>query len=568
MSDETVCDVLVVGSGAAAFAAAISARHQGLDVLMVEKAPVFGGTTAYSAGVIWIPGSSHARNAGLSEPAGAALTYLESSVGNRLDRAKAEAFLAAGPTALDFLEANTHVRYQVQSTWADYEPDLPGASQGGRSLLPEPFDGRRLGARFNQLRTPISTMMLLGGMMVGRDDIPHMFNVTRSLRSALHVTGLVGRFARDRLRYRRGTRVANGNALIAALALSAGEKGIPLWLSSPLVRLTLAGGRVVGGVVRRESREVAVKARNGVVLAAGGFPAADDLRKRLYPHVAGGTEHRSLPPESNTGDGIRLGMSAGAAFTQDVHHAAAWTPVSLVPQPDGGIVPFPHFIDRGKPGYIAVDRRGQRFVNEAKSYHVFVPAMIEACRADQRVECWLITDHLGIRRYGLGAAAPSPMPLGPHLRSGYIISGGTIGDLASRLGIERDGLRRTIEEYNGPARQGDDPAFGKGSDAYQRFNGAAGHAPNPCVAPIERAPFYAVRLVPGDIGTFAGLSTDPATRVLNDRGEPIRGLYAVGNDMASVMGGTYPGAGITIGPALTFGYIAGCSIAADVDALA
>ncbi|HRD76772.1 MAG TPA: FAD-binding protein, partial [Hyphomicrobiaceae bacterium] len=260
MSDASVCDVLIAGSGAAAFSAAISARHKGLDVLMVEKAPVFGGTTAYSAGVIWIPGTSHARRAGLDEPDGAALTYLESAIGNRLDKAKAAAFIAAGPEALDFLEANTHVRYQVQTTWADYEPDLPGGSQGGRSLLPEPFDGRRLGARFNQLRAPISTMMLFGGMMVGRDDIPHMFNVTRSARSAVHVAGLVSRYARDRLRYRRGTRIANGNALIAALALSAEEKSIPLWLSSPLVRLVIEKGRVVGGVIAREGREVEVRA--------------------------------------------------------------------------------------------------------------------------------------------------------------------------------------------------------------------------------------------------------------------------------------------------------------------
>ncbi|HRD76773.1 MAG TPA: FAD-binding protein, partial [Hyphomicrobiaceae bacterium] len=290
---------------------------------------------------------------------------------------------------------------------------------------------------------------------------------------------------------------------------------------------------------------------------------AEDMRKRLYPHVARGAEHRALPPDSNTGDGIRLGLSAGGGFIEDVHHAAAWTPVSLVPQAGGGVVPFPHFIDRGKPGYIAVDRRGRRFVNEAKSYHVFVPAMIEACRQDSAVECWLITDHRGIRRYGLGAAAPSPMPLGPHLRSGYIVRGGTLRELAERLGIGPDGLAATVDAYNGPAREGRDVQFGKGGDAYQRFNGAAGHTPNPCVAPIEHPPYYAVRLVPGDIGTFAGLKTDPQTRVLDGDGRAVAGLYAVGNDMASVMGGTYPGAGITIGPALTFGYIAGRTIAAD-----
>ena len=244
-----------------------------------------------------------------------------------------------------------------------------------------------------------------------------------------------------------------------------------------------------------------------------------------------------------------------------MHHAAAWTPVSHLPQPDGTKLPYPHFIDRGKPGYIAIDRRGKRFVNEAKSYHVFVPAMIEACRGDAQTECWNICDHTAIRRWGLGAAPPRPARLTPYLDSGYIISGATPEELAARLGIDPAGLAATIRSYNDGARRGEDSEFGRGTDAYQRFNGAPGHAPNPCVAPLDRPPYYAVRLVPGDIGTFAGLRTDASARVLDKDGQPIAGLYAAGNDMASVMGGTYPGAGITIGPALTFGYIAGRHLA-------
>ncbi|WP_072391286.1 FAD-binding protein [Hyphomicrobium sp. CS1BSMeth3] len=557
MKDQVACDVLVAGSGAGAFSAAITARHHGLDVLMVEKEPLFGGTTCYSAGVIWIPGSAQAKAAGIEDGPAKALRYLESIAGNRLDRARAEAFLATGPEMLAFLEANTPVRYGLVPTWADYEPELPGGSNGGRSLAPDVFDGRQLGKRFDQLRPPLESMMLLGGMMVGRTDLPHLYNMLRVPKSAWHALRMFARYGRDRLGWKRGTRLTNGNGLIAALALAAQGKGIPLWLEAPLVSLVHEGGRIAGAIVRRDGRDVEIRARRGVVLACGGFAGDTALKARLYAHVADGRAHQSLPPATNSGDGIRIATGAGAAFHEDVHHAAAWTPVSYLPQPDGTKLPYPHFIDRGKPGYIAVDRRGKRFVNEAKSYHVFVPAMIEACRGDRQTECWNICDHTAIRRWGLGAAPPRPARLTPYLDSGYIISGATPEELAARLGIDPAGLAATIRSYNDGARRGEDSEFGRGTDAYQRFNGAPGHAPNPCVAPLDRPPYYAVRLIPGDIGTFAGLRTDASARVLDKDGQPIAGLYAAGNDMASVMGGTYPGAGITIGPALTFGYIAG-----------
>lgn len=561
MARQVTCDVLVAGSGASGFSTAITARHHGLDVLMVEKEPLFGGTTCYSAGVIWIPGNAHARRAGIPDRPEDALQYLESIAGNRLDRARATAFVTTAAKMLDFLEANTHARYTLVPTWADYEPGLAGGSNGGRSLAPEPFDGRRLGALFDAVRPPLASMMLLGGMMVGRTDLPHLFNMTKNARSALHVAGMMGRYYRDRIGWKRGTRLVNGNALIGAMALTAQEKGIPLWLSSPVVRLVTTDGRITGAIVSRDGEEVEVTARRGVVLASGGFPGDDALKSRLYGHIARGKEHFSLPPATNKGDGIRIGQTAGAVFHEDVHHPAAWTPVSFLPQPDGSRLPYPHFIDRGKPGYIAVDRRGKRFVNESKSYHVFVPAMIEACRNDERIECWNVCDHAAIRKYGLGAAPPRPGRLKPYLDSGYVVSGATPEELGAKLGIDGAGLADTIRRYNDGARRGEDVEFARGTDAYQRFNGAPGHAPNPCVAPLEKGPYYAVRLVPGDIGTFAGLATDPSARVIDAQGEPIAGLYAVGNDMASVMGGTYPGAGITIGPGLTFGYIAGCHLA-------
>jgi succinate dehydrogenase/fumarate reductase flavoprotein subunit len=562
MPADTTVDVLVAGSGAAGFTAAITARHAGLDVLMVEKDRVFGGTTAYSAGVVWLPCNEHARRAGKTDSREQALQYLAGAVGNRLDRAKAEAFVDNAAAMLAFLEVETHVRYQLMSDWADYDPDLPGGSQGGRSLLPEAFDGRRLGKRFAELRAPIPTMTILGGMMVNRDDFPHLFAMTKSARSAWHVARIVARHARDRLTHARGTRIGNGNALVARLALSAEEMGIPLRLSCPLVELLTEGERVVGAIVEQNGRRTAIGARRGVVLACGGFPADAAMRARLYGHVQAGAAHHSLPPAANTGDAIRLAEQVGGRLLTDVHQPAAWTPVSLVPQRGGGTIPFPHFIDRGKPGVIAVDHGGRRFTNEARSYHVFVPAMIEASRGRDKVACWLVADHRAVRAYGLGAAPPYPAPIGSFVASGYLKRADSLEALGAALGIDGAGLAATVAAFNGPAARGEDPAFGKGSDAYQRFNGWAAHRPNPCVAPIVEPPFYGLELVPGDIGTFAGLATDPAGRVLDGAGRPIGGLFAVGNDMASVMGGTYPGAGITLGPGMTFAWLAGRALAA------
>jgi len=559
--DRDVCDVLIGGSGAGGFAAALTAHLQGLDVIMAEKEPLFGGTTAYSAGVIWIPVNSHQKAAGASDSREDALAYLTYHVSNRLDRAKAEAFVDNGSPMLDLLEREGIVSYSPALTWADYRPDEPGASQGGRALCPNDFDGRKLGSWFDKLRPPLKTMTAFSGMMVGRNDLPHVFQMTRSGRSALHVVRMLARHVRDRVSYSRGTRLVNGNALIAKLAVNAFERGIPLWLNSPIVELVREGRHVTGAIVEREGQRLQIKTRRGVVLACGGFPSNDKLRRRTYRHVADGKSHVTLPPTGNAGDGLRLAQSAGGTFHDEVHHPAAWVPASLVPQRDGSVIPFPHFFDRGKPGYICINRHGRRFVNEAMSYHVFVPAMIEVCRGEKDVEAWIICDHRAIRRFGLGALGPAPMRVRPFLNSGYIKRSDTIRGLAEACGIDAAGLEHTIIQFNGPARLGQDPEFRRGSDAYQCFNGAPGHKPNPCVAPLDQPPFYAVRMIPSELGTFAGIDTDANAQVIDGDGQPIGGLYAVGNDAASVFGGTYPAAGATLGPAMTFGYIAGRHLA-------
>ena len=550
------CDVLVIGSGAGGLSAAVCAAHHGLDVIVTEKEPVFGGTTAMSAGVIWIPCTSHARRAGVVDSRESALTYLQNEVGNRLDRELAETFLEHGPRMLDFFEAHSHLSYALAAPWPDYHPEVADAMPGGRSLWVDHFDGRRLGKGFANLRPPLETTMIMGGMSIAREDVPHFLRMTRSIASAVYVGRLFLRHLVDRIGHARGTRIANGNALVARLVLTLEERGVPMFLSSPATRLLQEEGRVRGAVLDRGGKPVEVHATRGVVLACGGFPASEDMKERYYPHLRAGKNHHSLPPQGNSGDGIRLGREAGAAFSPDAGKPAAWTPVSVVPRAKGQGEPFPHFIDRGKPGVIAVDRRGVRFANEANSYHDFVLAMFEACRDEPRIEIFLVADHRAIRRYGLGAVPPSPGRIGPHLRSGYLLRGENIEGLAAESGIDPGGLRATVERFNRTAEHGEDPEFGKGGNVYNRFNGDPAHRPNPCLEPLRTPPYYAVRVIPGDLGTFMGVKTDAFARVLDETQAPIPGLYAAGNDMASFMEGNYPGAGITIGPAMTFGYIA------------
>jgi len=558
---EVECDVLVVGTGAAGMATAVTAASQGLKVLVVEKEPRFGGTTARSGGWVWIPGTRLATEQGIHEPPGAALEYLKHETTTHFDAARVGAFLEMGPKAIDFFTRNTSVQFDMPALFPDYHAEAPGGMQGGRSMVARPFDGRELGERIKDLAPPLPELTVFGMMLGSGKEIKHFMRAFKSVESFAYVTKRLALHFLDVVRHGRGMTLTNGNALAGRLAKAAMDLNVPVWLSSPVLKLVVENGGVAGAVVQREGRRLRINAKRGVVLACGGFPHDVERRKELFPHAPTGKEHFSPAPVTNTGDGLRLAEAVGGIVDKTIPHAAAWVPTSVTTRTDGSKGVMPHFIDRAKPGVIAVTPKGKRFTNEGSSYHDFVQDMVRACRDEPEVFSWLLCDHRVLRDYGLGCVAPFPLPFGHHLKSGYLKSGSTIAELAKHIGIAPEVLQSTVDEFNATAREGKDPAFGKGSKAYNRYQGDELVTPNPCVAPLEKGPFYAIKLVVGDLGTFAGLVTDEKTRVLDAKGQPIKGLYAVGNDAASVMGGNYPGAGITLGPALTFGYVAGLTLA-------
>jgi succinate dehydrogenase/fumarate reductase flavoprotein subunit len=536
--------------------AAVTAAHHGLEVLVVEKEPRYGGTTARSGGWLWIPGTHLATEQGIHEPPGAAKTYLKHETTTHFDEKRVDAFLENGPKAIEFFTRETCVQFDMPAVFPDYHAEEAGGQQGGRSMVTRPFDGRELGDRIKHLAPPLPELTVFGMMLGSGPEIRHFMKAFKSLTSFVYVTRRLGKHFLDVLMHGRGMTLTNGNALAGRLAKAAMDRGIPVWLSSPVKKLVTEHDGVAGALVEREGKTVFVRTRRGVVLACGGFPHDIERRKQLFPHAPTGREHYSPSPAANTGDGLRLAEAAGGRVDPTIPHAAAWVPASVTTRKDGSKGVMPHFIDRAKPGVIAVTPKGTRFTNEGSSYHDFVQAMVKACEGEPEVFAWLLCDHKALRNYGLGCVAPSPLPIGRHLRSGYLKRGATVAALAGRIGIAPEVLEATVREFNATARSGEDPAFGKGTKAYNRYQGDPLVQPNPCVAPLEHGPYYAIRLVIGDIGTFAGLLTDENTRVLDAERKPIRGLYAVGNDAASVMGGNYPGAGITLGPALTFGYIA------------
>lgn len=555
---ELSCDLLVIGSGASGLAAAVTAAHHGLKVVLVEKAALLGGATAWSGGWLWVPGNPLAQRAGIHEDPLQPRTYLRHALGPHFQAGKVDAFLAHCGPMVGFFEQHTALQWVDGNAIPDIHSHLPGAGTQGHQVAAAPLDGRALGPLIHRLQPTMRETSFIGMPIMAGADLGAFLSLTRSFKSFTHVVRRVGRHLLDLALHGRAMQLVNGVALVARLAQSAERLGVQMLTGAPARRLLIDGGAVRGAVVATVHGEQAIRATRGVVLAAGGWLHDTARRRALVPRAPGVDDHLPLPPAACSGDGISLGESAGGVLDTQLASPVAWAPVSRVPHADGTVGHFPHIIDRGKPGVIGVLADGRRFVNEADGYYDYTAAMVARVPPGQEVASWLVCDHRFIRRYGLGHVRPFPLPLGGHLLSGYLKRGPTIEALARACSIDAGGLAETVRAYNHHARQGDDPAFGRGRTPFNRRNGdARHHGPNPCVAPIERGPFYAVKVLPGSFGSFAGLRTDGSARVLHADGGTVPGLYAVGADQASVMGGHYPSGGINLGPAMTFGYIAG-----------
>jgi succinate dehydrogenase/fumarate reductase flavoprotein subunit len=554
LQDGAEFDLVVIGAGGAGLSAAVFAAMDGAKVLVVERTEWVGGTTAWSAGTTWVPGTHHSATVNPADTLAEAEKYLNHAVGEQAPAALREAFLKNGAKAVAKIEAQSSVKYRPYPKHPDYISDLPGSTLSGRALEPVPFDGRLLGDLFPLLRPPIPEFTVLGGMMVDRTDIHHLLAMTKSWASLKHSVGIVWRHLRDRLTHARGTRLVMGNALVGRLlhALSQhADATLALKTSVDALERDVTG-RVVAVRLSSATGSARVLAKKGVVLASGGFNRDPALRAQKLPGVP--AQWCPAAP-GHTGEALALARGLGAVEGQGAQSPAFWAPVSLRQRADGSTAVFPHFVmDRAKPGMITVNQAGARFVNESTSYHLFALGM-QAAR--QAVPAYLVADAKALRQYGMGMVRPGGKGLGPFLADGYLTEGASLAELAYKLGIAAEGLARSVADNNAFAQTGVDTQFQRGVTAYQQNIGdAAAGGRNPNLGEMNEGPYYAVKLYPGDIGAAQGLQTNAHAQVLDAQGQAMDGLYAVGNDMNSIMGGVYPAPGITIGPGLVFAFAA------------
>ena len=547
-------DLVVVGSGAGGLTAALTASLVGLKTIVLEHDRFIGGTSARSSGSVWIPDNHHMRAHGVTNDRELAARYLDSLVADRGDPDLWNAFLENGPKMLLDLERSAGISFRPYMTAPDYRQDHPGAALGGRPLEPLPFDGRELQDDFSRLAWPIPELMVFGKMMVTRGEAADLIRADRSLRGLKLAVGLLSRYVIDRLSYQRGTRLVLGNALIGSLVLALRRRNVPILTNVQCKRLATEHGRVSGIDVAIGDTAYSIAASKGVVLAGGGFPANRDWRTKYLPEPVADYTPAASGCDAST---IKLALDIGASLGPAGLDNALWFPSSIATRADGSTAVYPHIVlDRAKPGLIAVNQRGKRFVNEAVSYHEFVRGMYRAHEKAPAIPAYLICDRAFIRRYGLGIIRPRTPSLAKFVKSGYLQTGKTFAELALRIGVPPEPLQATVARYNALAEIGRDGDFNKGENPYERGNGDANVKPNPCLGPLRKPPFYALPVYPTPLGTSLGLLADVDGRVCTAERHPIEGLYVCGNDMQSAFGGEYPGAGGQLGQAMTFGWIA------------
>jgi 3-oxosteroid 1-dehydrogenase len=546
---ENEFDVVVVGSGGAGMVAALAAARRGLSAVVLEKAEVYGGSTARSGGGLWLPGNTALPG---SHPDEDAPAYLAHIAGPDSSPERQNAFLSTGPEVLAFIRANTPLEFAWVPDYPDYYPEAPGGRPTGRSIEPKPLDARLIGPDLATLAEPYRAAP--DGIAVTQVDYRWLSLGLRHPRSFLTAARLAGRGVSARLRRRR--LLTMGQALAAGLRAGLRAAGVPVLLGTRMTTLVTEDGRVTGVRIETDGSAAAsgragsaghgtgwtVRARRGVVLANGGFEHNEAMRRK-YQDI--GTEW-TVGAAGNTGDGIEAGEEVGAAL--DLMDEAWWGP--SIPLTGG---PYFCLAERNQPGCLLVDSTGRRFVNEAAPYVDAVHAMRDPA---VRLPAWLIADQTYRDRYLFAGKSPrAPLPR-RWFDAGIAHRAGTLAELAAGVDVPADALDATVRRFNGFAASGRDDDFHRGDSAYDRYYGDPRQRPNPCLGAVRRPPFYAFRMVPGDLGTKGGLRTDENARVLRPDDTPIPGLYAAGNVSAAVMGRSYAGAGATLGPALTFGYVA------------
>ncbi len=540
----TEYDLVVVGSGAAGLTAALTAARRGLCTVVVEKASHFGGSTARSGGGVWIPNNHVLADMRAGDTPEQGKAYLAHLVDGVVEPERQQAFLTHGPAMLRMVSESTPLRLTWVRGYSDYYPEAPGGRPAGRSLEPRPLDARVLGAVRDRLEPPY--LPAPAGMTVTQADYRWLNLTARHPRGVWRALRVGARTVGNRVRRRE--MLSMGQALVAALYAGLAELGVPVLLDTPMVDLLTDDGLVTGIRVQHQGTETVLTARRGVVLASGGFEHNEAMRKEYQEHPIG-TEW-TVGAAANTGDGIAAGQSLGAAV--DLMEDAWWGP--SIPLTGG---PYFCLSERSLPGCILVNSAGERFVNESSPYVDAVKAMYAGHRTGvDHIPCWLVADQRYRNRYtfaGLGPRQPFPRRW---YDAGVVQRADTVEGLAEQIGVPADGLRRTVDRFNGYAETGVDEDFGRGRSRYDHYYGDPRLRTNPNLAPLDKPPFYAVRIVPGDLGTKGGLRTDPRARVLRTDGSVIPGLYAAGNAGAAVMGHTYAGPGATLGPAMTFGYLA------------